>query len=343
MTSVALTGHAPYRTVITHGFVVDKDTRQKISKSQQGGYKKPMEAEYFVNKFGADIVRLWAASVQFTDDVPFSEESFARIGEAYRSFRNVLRILLANAGAAASPGDALQGATTIDRWMLSRLQAVIATCRAAYEAYDFRRVFETLNQFCAVDLSALYVDITKDRLYCDGADSPRRRATQAVMARVFDAVTRLLAPILVFTADEAWQYAGHVGSVHVETFPAVDDSLRDPTLEEEIDSWLRLRSAVAHAVEHARQEKLIGNALEAAVTLELAAPTELAELASRQDELEEFIILSDLTLTAGPETKARLVRTSHGKCARCWRHRPSVGKSTAHPELCDRCAAVVSR
>jgi isoleucyl-tRNA synthetase len=348
MTSVAITGHAPYKTVITHGFVVDKDTRQKISKSQQGAYKKPMEADYFVNKYGADIVRLWAASVQFTDDVPFSEESFARIGEAYRSFRNILRILLANSGTAGgspvNPDEAPRragGGTTIDRWMLSRLQGVIATCRAAYEEYDFRRVFETLNQFCAVDLSALYVDITKDRLYCDAADSPRRVASQAVMARVFDAVTRLLAPILAYTADEAWEFAGHTRSVHVEIFPEADPSLRDTELEEEIETWLKLRSAVAHAVEPARQEKLIGNALEASVTLEIAAPTELAALQLRQDELEEFIILSDLTLVAGPETRARLVRTSHAKCARCWRHRPSVGAHAAHPELCDRCAAVV--
>jgi isoleucyl-tRNA synthetase len=349
MTSVAITGHAPYKTVITHGFVVDKDTRQKISKSQQGAYKKPMEADYFVNKYGADIVRLWAASVQFTDDVPFSEESFARIGEAYRSFRNILRILLANAGsggrlcetAEASGTAALQGATTADRWMLSRLQAVIATCRTAYEEYDFRRVFETLNQFCAVDLSALYVDLTKDRLYCDAADCPRRLASQAVMARVFDAVTRLLAPILAYTADEAWEFAGHSRSVHVEVFPQADAALRDPQLEEEIETWLKLRAAVAQAVEHARQEKLIGNALEAAVTLEIAEPTELAALQSRRDELEEFIILSDLTLTAGPETRARLVRTAHAKCSRCWRHRPSVGENAAHPELCDRCATVV--
>jgi isoleucyl-tRNA synthetase len=339
MTSVAITGHAPYKTVITHGFVVDRDTRQKLAKSQQGAYQKPMEADYFVNKFGADIVRLWAASVQFTDDVPFSEESFARIGEAYRSFRNILRILLANSGGAAS--DALQGATTIDRWMLSRLQDVIATCRAAYEEYDFRRVFETLNQFCAVDLSALYVDITKDRLYCDAADAPRRLASQAVMARVFDAVTRLLAPILAYTADEAWEFAGHARSVHVEIFPEADASLRDPELEEEIETWLKLRSAVAHAVEPARQEKLIGNALEAAVTLEIAEPTELAALQARKEELEEFMILSDLTLTAGPVTHARLVRTAHAKCSRCWRHRPSVGQSAAHPELCDRCAEVV--
>src|SRR5215207_7194477 len=229
MTSVALTGHAPYKTVITHGFVVHKDTKKKVSKSEQGTYKKPMEADYFVNKYGADIVRLWAASVEFTNDVPFSEDGFARTSEAYRGFRNVLRILLANLhdfDASAGTSAHLSGATTVDKWVLSKLQGVIATCRTAYEAYDFRRVFETLNQFCTVDLSALYVDITKDRLYCDAANSPRRRATQAVMHAAFDAIVKLLAPILAYTADEAWEELKKGASVHIETFPEANPGFR---------------------------------------------------------------------------------------------------------------------
>ena len=335
MTSVALNGAAPYRTVITHGFVVDKDGR-KISKSAD--YKKPMDAEHFVGQYGADIVRLWVSSVNYQDEVPFSEEAFKRLGEAYRQFRNILRILLANLHDCTPAQASLAGATMVDRWILSRLQEVIATCRAAYAEYEFRKVFQTLNQFCAVDLSALYVDITKDRMYCDAADSPRRRATQAVMARVFDALTRLLAPILVFTADEAWQFAGHSGSVHLALLPEADPSLRDEKAEAEIEEWLKLRAVIAQAVEPARQAKLIGNALEAAITLEVPDP---AALAAHKEEMEEFIILSDLTIVAGSEAKASLVRTSHAKCARCWRHRPSVGANAAHPELCDRCATVV--
>ena len=344
MTSIAMNGVAPYRTVITHGFVVDKDTRKKVSKSAQGTYVKPMDAQHFVGKYGADIVRLWAASVEFTNEVPFSEESFAGLTDAYRSFRNILRILLANLHDFESGNQEirnLEGATTVDRWMLSRLQNVIATCREAYAAYDFRKVFQTLNQFVTVDISALYVDITKDRLYCDAPDSSRRRATQGVMARVFDALTRLLAPVLAFTADEAWEFFGKNGSVHLETFPEADETLRDEKLEAEIDAWLRLRGVIAQSVEPARQQKLIGNALEAAVTLELA-DAQLASLQSCADELEEFLILSDLTLVAGAETKSSLVRTERKKCARCWRHRPGVGKSEVHPELCERCETVVA-
>jgi isoleucyl-tRNA synthetase len=343
MTSVAMTGAAPYKTVITHGFVVDKDTKKKVSKSDQGSYKKPMEAEYFVGKYGADIVRLWAASVQFTDDVPFSEDGFARTSEAYRSFRNILRILLANLFDFEPPGhqDA-KGATMVDRWILSKLQTVIAACRTAYEAYDFRKVFETLNQFVAVEISALYVDITKDRLYCDAANSPRRRATQMVMQAVFDALAKLLAPILVFTADEAWEFAGKQTSIHLENFPEPQSGWRDPAVEAHVEDLLKLRGVVAQAIEPARQQKLIGNALEAAVTLEIADPKLLASVQDHVPELEEFFILSDLTITSGSEMKATLVRTSNAKCARCWRHRSSVGTIAAYPELCDRCANVVA-
>jgi isoleucyl-tRNA synthetase len=340
MTSVALTGHAPYKTVITHGFVVDKDTKKKVSKSDQGTYKKPMEAEYFVGKYGADIVRLWAASVEFTNDVPFSEDGFARTSEAYRSFRNVLRILLANlepgrprpeASADGAEAPLLHG-TAVDRWILSRLQTVIATCRAAYEAYDFRRVFETLNQFCTVELSALYVDITKDRLYCDAANSPRRRATQSVMHACFDAVAKLLAPILAYTADEAWEFAGHKTSIHIETLPNANPALRDEALEAKVDEWLKLRAAIyQQAIEPARQAKTIAKSLEAAITLEIAA-AQHAALNADKAELEEFLIVSELTLAPGDEPVAKVFRSSQPQCPRCWRHQPLTAKG-----VCQRC------
>jgi isoleucyl-tRNA synthetase len=363
MTSIALHGKAPYKSVITHGFVVDKDSRKKVSKSEQGTYVKPMNAEHFVGKYGADIVRLWAASVDYQNEVPFSEESFKVLTEAYRSFRNILRILLANlfdfdpalhavefrplgetGGVAAwtrgVAGEAIRG-TLVDRWVLSRLQEVTETCRKAYAEYDFRKVFQTLNQFVTVDISSLYVDITKDRLYCDAANSPRRRVTQTVMARVLDALARLLAPILVFTADEAWQFSGRKTSVHLENFPEPDSFLRDTALETQVEQLLSLRGKIGQAVEGARAEKLIGNALEGAVTLQIADHSLYGQLTGREAELEELFILSDLTLAVGAENSAKVIRTTRQKCARCWRHRKDVGVKAAHPELCERCADVV--
>jgi isoleucyl-tRNA synthetase len=219
------------------------------------------------------------------------------------------------------------------------LQQVIGACREAYAAFDFRKVFQTLNQFCTVDLSALYVDITKDRLYCDAADSPRRRATQAMMSEAFQILTALLAPILAFTTDEAWEFAGRENFIHLELFPQAGP--RDLEAESDVDLLLKLRGVIAQAIEPARQQKLIGNALEASVTLRLSDPAEFEPLRSIQPEIEEFFILSELHLESGPETSATLTRTSYKRCERCWRHRAYVGQSAAHPDLCERCESVV--
>lgn len=353
MTSVALHNRAPYQTCVTHGFVVDVDGK-KISKSSS--YSKPMDAGHFVGKHGADIVRLWVSSINYTDDVPFSEEMFTRLGDTYRRIRNTLRILLGNLSSRAersesegARGPSLDvqrgsstalGMTLIDKWILDRLEGVIAECRSAYQAYEFHKVYHTINQFCAVDLSSLYIDITKDRMYCDAPDSPRRRATRMAMHRLFDALCRLLAPIMVFTAEEAWGYLDPSASVHLQTFPEQNAKLRDPTAEKQVAQLLDLRAVIGQAVERARQEKLIGNALEAAVVLRC---DQEAISAIANEQLEEFFILSELRIESGKEPSALISKTTRAKCARCWRHRPAVGKSPAHPELCDRCEAVVAR
>ena len=197
MTSIALNNRAPYKTCVTHGFVVDLDGK-KISKS--GTYEKPTAADHFVGKHGADLLRLWASSIDYTTDVPFSEEIFTRLGDTYRRIRNTLRILLGNLyDFQSGKQEKRKDFSLIDRWILERLDEVVQTCRSAYENFEFHKVYHTLNQFCAVDLSSLYVDITKDRMYCDAPDSPRRRATQTAMREIFDALCRLLAPVLVFT------------------------------------------------------------------------------------------------------------------------------------------------
>ncbi len=332
MTSIALNNRAPYKICLTHGFVVDVDGK-KISKSSS--YDKPMDAAHFVGRHGADLVRLWASSINYTDDVPFSEEIFTRLGDTYRRIRNTLRILLGNLHdySAEEKGEP----TLVDRWILARLSQVIAECRTAYAALEFHKVYHSLNQFCAVDLSSLYVDITKDRVYCDAPSSPRRRATQAAMKTIFDALCRLLAPVIAFTADEAWGYLNPGESVHCQEFPA--EQAIDLKAIAEVDDLLRLRAVIGQAVEKARQEKLIGNTLEAAVVLQSDA--EVTSRLSRA-ELEEFLILSDLKVEKAREASAAISKTQNKKCARCWRYRPAVGSFADHPELCDRCEAVVT-
>jgi isoleucyl-tRNA synthetase len=219
---------------------------------------------------------------------------------------------------------------------LERLDHVIADCRSAYEAFEFHKVYHVLNQFCAVDLSSLYIDITKDRMYCDAADSARRRATQAVMHEIFGALCQLLAPILVFTAEEAWRHSALSGSVHLQEFPRLDH--RGHEASDQIAELLKLRGLIGQAIERARQQKLIGNALEAAVVLH--SNSDITAKISKE-ELEEFFILSDLTVCQAEEASATVTKTAYKKCARCWRHRPAVGTSKEYPDLCDRCESVV--
>jgi isoleucyl-tRNA synthetase len=342
MTSIALNNRAPYKICVTHGFVVDLDGK-KISKS--GTYDKPVAADHFVGRYGADLLRLWASSIDYTDDVPFSEEMFTRLGDTYRRVRNTLRILLGNlydfpavagVGDPGWPASPMPATTLIDRWILERLDEVIGDCRSAYEEFAFHKVYHTLNQFCAVDLSSLYIDITKDRMYCDAPDSPRRRATQTVMRQIFDALCRLLAPILAFTSEEAWRHSGVGASVHLEEFQQAQHLGHEAS--EQVVELLKLRGVIGQAIERARQEKLIGNALEAAVVLH--SNSDVTKKIDKK-ELEEFFILSDLTIHRAKEASASVTKTPHKKCARCWRHRPSVGASKEHPDLCDRCESVV--
>ena len=333
MTSVALNNRAPYKTCVTHGFVVDMDGK-KISKS--GTYEKPTAADHFVGKHGADLLRLWASSIDYTTDVPFSEEIFTRLGDTYRRIRNTLRILLGNLhDFELGSREPRKDSSLVDRWILERLDEVIATCRSAYEKFEYHKVYHALNQFCAVDLSSLYIDITKDRMYCDAADSPRRRATQSAMHEIFDALCKLLAPVLVFTAEEAWRHSATT-SVHLQEFPQTHGIGRKAI--DQVEDLLRLRGIIGQAVERARQEKVIGNTLEARVVL--TSDSDVTEKIPKE-ELEEFFVLSDLTIQQAKEAGASVTKTPYKKCARCWRHRPSVGTSEVHPDLCDRCEGVV--
>ncbi|MCP5540360.1 MAG: isoleucine--tRNA ligase [Akkermansiaceae bacterium] len=341
MVSVAYRGAAPYKAVLTHGFVVDQD-KKKLSKSEAEKAGKPIDAAHFYNKYGADILRLWVGSVDWQNEVPFGEDLFKQTAEPYRRFRNVLRILLANLHDFDPGTDAVAEAdfTLLDRWILERLARVVTECRAAYADYEFRKVFNVLNQFCAVDLSALYIDATKDRMYCDAAASPRRRATQTAMHRVFDALARLLAPILVYTADEAWEYAGNEGSVHLETFPEADPAFAASTAAtEKVAQLQRIRDAAQVAIDEAIKAGAFRKRERAAVVLELAADDPGRPLLTdARDDALEFLMLSDFRLVTGAqaEPKVTAAETTDPECPRCRRSLALAG------ELCPRCAEVIA-
>ncbi|MCX5919689.1 MAG: isoleucine--tRNA ligase, partial [Deltaproteobacteria bacterium] len=262
LASVGTRGRAPYDSVLTHGFVVDGEGR-KMSKS----FGNVIVPDEVISRYGAEILRLWVAAEDYRDDIRISEEILTRLSEAYRRIRNTCRFLLANLYDFNPEKDAVSDSQLIeiDRWILLRLQKLIARLREAYTAYEFHIVFHSLHNFCAVDLSSLYLDILKDRLYTAPASSVERRAAQTALHKILDAMVRLMATILSFTAEEVWEHLPGAGkraaSVHLTLFPEVEPRYLDENLETNWNRLLEIRGEVSKALEIARKEKLIGNSL----------------------------------------------------------------------------------
>ncbi len=341
MLSVGYRGHAPYKTVMTHGFVVDKD-KKKLAKSDAGKAGKPTDAAYFYNKYGADIVRLWVSSVDWQNEVPFGEDLFKQVAEPYRRLRNTLRILLGNLdgftpnGALASAGESY---TLLDRWILERLHSVTAECLKAYETYEFRKVFNALNNFCTHDLSAVYIDATKDRMYCDAPDSTRRRASQAAMHEIFTSIAKLLAPILAYTADEAWEHAAFTtGSVHEQDFPAANPAFAPGEATAQAERLFEIKYAIQTAIEACVQAKEFTRNNEADVSLTIPeADAALLTLLNDREFATEFFIIAGLNAEIGTELTATARKTELCLCPRCRKHEPVLESG-----LCQRCEDVVN-
>ncbi len=347
--SLAGNGAAPFKTVLTHGFMVDED-REKISKSKQGegGYQKPQTADRYIKDYGADVLRLWVASQDYRNDIVVSEERLKKVGETYRLIRNTLRYQLSNLFDFDPARDAVPDAelTGLDRWILGEFSALEAEVDAAYNAFEFHVVYQKLAQFVAVQLSATYHDVVKDRLYTDPVNSPRRRSTQTALHRMVTRLCQMLSPMLVFTAEEAWEFIpGRAsGSVHASEWTPGTVSVSDAEKAQWV-ARLALREDMLKPLEKARQEKVIGKALDAQVTLRATAavrasvdPDGTATLA-----LQELANVSQLTWevaeTVAPEV---IVSKAAGvKCDRCWHWETDVGSVAAFPELCPRCVKAV--
>jgi isoleucyl-tRNA synthetase len=342
-------GRAPYEAVLTHGFVLDEAGR-KMSKSL-GNVIAPQDV---MKQSGADILRLWVAGSDYSEDVRIGPEILKRFGDTYRRLRNTLRYLL-GALDGYDPREATPAPEMpeLERWVLHRLAELDGLVRRAVEDFDFHAMFTALHNFCAVDLSAFYFDIRKDRLYCDAPDDVLRWATRTVMDRTFDCLARWLAPIVCYTAEEAWlarhgDVAGR--SVHLETFADVPQDWLDPPLGERWAKLRDIRRVATGALELERAAKRIGSSLQAAV--DLYVPAESAALL-RDVDLAELCITSAGNVTAAPPPSEAftlsdvpdvgvVVREAPGaKCERCWRILPEVGGDAVHPDLCHRCADVV--
>jgi len=344
-------GRAPYEAVLTHGFVLDEEGR-KMSKSL-GNVIAPQDV---MRQSGADILRIWVVASDYAEDLRIGPEILKHMGDSYRRLRNTLRYLL-GALAGFSPAEAVgpEAMPELERWVLHRLAELDQVVRDAIDSYDFHMMFTVLHNFCAVDLSAFYFDTRKDRLYCDGVDDLGRRATRTVLDRTFDCLVRWLAPILCFTAEEAWlarhgDGPGH--SVHLELFAPVPSTWQDPALGARWAELRDVRRVVTGALEVERAAKRIGSSLQAAV--ELYVPARLL-LLLRDVDLAELCIISAGTARAGapPEGAFMLpdvadigvvVGPPNGeRCERCWRVLPEVGHVPGHDDLCQRCAEVLDR
>jgi len=335
----------PFKTVLTHGFMVDAD-REKIAKSREGSYAKPQTCEAYINEYGADIVRLWVASQDFRNDIIVSNERIKKVAETYRNLRNALRYQLSNLydfdpANNAVPNNKLTG---LDRWILGQFDTMQRDITAAYERFEYHTVYQRISQFVSVELSAVYHDCVKDRLYADAANALRRRASQTTLLHLCSGLARMLAPICVFTSEEAWEFlpGNKAESVHLADWPKESPSLS----EEEKLIWENLfthREPALAELEKARQEKLIGKALEARVTI-TASPTDLEIAQAHAEPLRELINVSQLELVeekSAESPKYVVSKAAGAKCTRCWRWEETVGQHEAHPECCSRCVDAV--
>jgi isoleucyl-tRNA synthetase len=343
----------PYKSVVTHGFFVDGEGR-KMSKS----LGNVITLDELLPKYGAEVLRLWVAAEDYTQDIRVSREILERLADAYRRMRNTFRFLLGNLGDFDPARDRQSYARLleVDRWILDRLARLAGRVRRAYEDYEFHTVFHSVHNFCAVDLSALYLDVIKDRLYTSRPDDPRRRAAQTTCYDIFGALARLMAPILTFTCEEAWRHlpGAHGESVHLERFPDVPREWLDDELKRDWDRLLEVRREVAKALETARAEKLIGSGLEASVRIGHAPEDLPALLQAKRDLLPTLFIVSRVALDRSParpsvayesqEIPGLVIgvdRARGEKCERCWMRSERVGEIPAHPALCERCVPVV--
>ncbi len=342
-------GQAPYKGVLTHGFVLDENGL-KMSKSV-GNVVDPAD---IMKTYGADILRIWAASADYADDLRIGKEIIGSAVDAYRKLRNTIRYLLgAVSGYTEEEAVAPADMPELERYILHRLVELDDQVRAGYEAFDFKGVWRQVLDFCTLDLSAFYLDIRKDSLYCDAPATMRRRAARTVMNACLDRLMVWLAPFCIFTMEEAWaeRYGEEAGSVHLQLFPETPAAWRDDALAQSWSVLRRVRRVVTGALEVERREKRIGSSLEAAPVLYLASD-ELRSAVSAHD-LAELFITSTVTVEAGegPADAFRLddvqgvavtpAASTLAKCARCWRFLPDIGIQPNHPAVCGRCAEAV--
>lgn len=350
ITSVAINGFAPYKGILSHGFVLDGEGR-KMSKSL-GNVIVP---EQVMKQYGADILRLWVASVDYTGDVRISVDLLKQISEVYRKIRNTLRYLHGNLFDFDPKKDRVpyENLREVDQYMYMRLQEVLKQVRAAYDRYDFSAVYHSINNFVSVELSAFYLDVAKDVVYIEAPNNPARRAMQSVMYDCLLTLLKILTPILPHTTDELWSYLNEEEpSVQLTDFPEVDERSNFKELKEKWSKVMDIRDEVLKALEEARNEKVIGKPLDAKVVVYTDDEEVLSLLNDEKVDFKQISLVSQFVVAGSrkdaPENAIALEKTSIAvekadgeKCERCWSYSETVGQNEKHPTLCSRCAEIV--
>jgi isoleucyl-tRNA synthetase len=357
LTAVGIQGQAPYKEVLTHGFVVDGEGR-KMSKSL-GNVIAPLEV---TDRYGAEILRLWVASEDYRDDVRLSPDILRQLADAYRRFRNTARFMLGNLYDFDPESHLVppRQREELDRLALSWLAQLLERVKHAYHDYEFHLAFHRLHQFCAVEMSAIYLDILKDRLYVSRADSRARRSAQSTLWDLLKGLTLAMAPILSFTAEEVWDYLpgrNKAASVHLEGFPEAPAGFPNEALLAKYEFLLKVRSEINRALEQARKDKLIATSQEASVSLGFPEPMTNQKLRDQADELQNLAQVAQLQVlpfgtNPSPNSLAwesllggfsEVIKAPGSKCTRCWFHYPGVGEDPQHPQLCRRCRKEVGQ
>ncbi len=354
LTSVAITGRAPYESVLTHGFIVDGEGR-KMSKSL-GNVIYPQEV---IERHGADLLRLWAASSDYRVDVRISEGILNQLVEAYRRIRNTARFILGNLYDFSPSKDSLpyEDLLEIDKWALLRLQRLIKRVTWGYDHYEFHLPYHYIHDFCVLDMSSFYLDILKDRLYVLPPDSKERRSAQTVLFKIVFTLSKLIAPLLSFTAEEIWQHLPEPEtreeSVHLSDWPEVEEQYVDEKLENRWERLIKVRRAVNKALEMARQSDFIGSSLEAKVRIFI--PDEEIRKHFSERELADIFIISQVEICKNhleefdfkdeeeTGTEVKILKAEGKKCERCWQYHPDTGKDKAFPNTCPRCASILRK
>jgi isoleucyl-tRNA synthetase len=346
--SLGIRDRPPFRAVLTHGFVLDQDG---IAMSKhKGNVISPKE---IIQRLGADVLRLWVISEDYRSDIHLSNESLKRISEAYRRIRNTFRFLLGNLADFKTEEDRVpvEQLESLDRWILCKLNHLVEKVEKFYEKFEFHRIYHLVHNFCTRQLSAHYLDIVKDRLYCSGPQDLTRRAAQTCCSYLLETLTRTLAPVLVFTTDEVWDHLGDTGceSVHMSDFPGVNCEWSDPGIESEMDLLLELKADVSQLLEEERRAGVIGHSLDASVAIQAASEQDLSYLNEKIGLLKQLFIVSKVEIeenTQSVEGGGRTIRAERAageKCERCWMYDQRVGEDEKFPTLCCRCTEVVRR